>query len=257
MNRFLNVVMAAIVVLALTGCGANLSGDSQRNRRIADANLQLGIAYMRDRDYDTAMKKLQKALEADPKSASVHGTLAVLYEAIGENGLAQEHFRDALRYSPKDPQIHNNYGQYLCRQSQYRQALEQFDIAANNPLYPGVAASLTNAGICAGRIPDDKQAEAYFRKALEHDPNFSYALLQMAGLMHRQDNNLAARGYIQRYDGLAKPGAESLWLGFQIENSLGDGSAAAAYALKLKNGFPDSKEAASLREWENGYRGQQ
>jgi type IV pilus assembly protein PilF len=257
MNRFFNSVMAATVGLALVGCGTNPSGDSERNQRIADANLQLGIAYMRDGENDTAMKKLQKALEANPKSASVNGTLAVLYETIGENALANKYFKEALRLSPKDPQIHNNYGQYLCRQGQYRQALEQFDIASGDPLYPGVAASLTNAGICAGRIPDDKQAEEYLRKALEHDPNFSYALVQMARLMHKQDNNLAARAYIQRYDGLATPSAESLWLGFQIENSLGDRSAAAGYALKLKNGFPDSKEAASLREWENGYRGQQ
>jgi type IV pilus assembly protein PilF len=258
MNRYLHFVTAAMLALALAACGINSAGsDSQRNKRIADANLQLGIAYMRDGDYDTAMKKLQRALEADPDSATVNGTLAVLYEKIGEDALAEKHFKAALRLSPDDPQTHNNYGQFLCRQGHYTQALEQFRRAANDPLYPAIAASLTNAGICAGRIPDDKQAEEYFRKALEHDPKFAYALLQMANLMYKENNSLAARAYIQRYHGVSEPTAESLWLGFQIENGLGDNSAAGSYAFKLRNGFPDTKEAASLREWQNEHRGQQ
>jgi type IV pilus assembly protein PilF len=257
MNRHFLSAAAAILVLALGACSTNpASSDSQR-RRIADTNMQLGIAYMRQGDYDTAMKKLQKALQADPDSATVNGTLAILYENIGENQLAEKHYRTALRLSPDDPQTHNNYGQYLCREGKYAESLAQFKAAASDPLYPGVAASLTNAGICAGRIPDDKQAEEFFRKALEHDQNYAYALLQMADLMFRQDNNLAARAYIQRFDGIAKPTPESLWLGVRIESGLGDQSAAGSYALKLKNGFPDTKEAASLREWENEHRSQQ
>jgi type IV pilus assembly protein PilF len=212
---------------------------------------------MRQGDYDTALVKLQKALEADPGSATANGTLAILYENVGENDLAEKHFKKALRLSPKDPQIHNNYGQYLCRHDKYTEAIEQFNIAAGDALYPGLAASLTNAGICAARIPDNKQAETYFRKALAHDQNFSYALLQMANLMYTQGNYLAARAYIQRFDGVSAPSAESLWLGVRIESALGDLSAAGGYALKLKNNFPKSEEAKSLREWENKHRGQQ
>ena len=258
MNSFFHRVPAAILVLALTACSTNpADSEGQRARRIADTNIQLGIAYMREGDFDTALVKLQKALEANPDSATVHGTLAILYENIGENELAEKHFKTALRLSPQDPQTHNNYGQYLCRHGKYPEALEQLKIAASDPLYPGIAASLTNAGICAGSIPDARQAEEYFRKALEHDQNYPYALLQMADLMFTHGNNLAARAYIQRFDGVSKPSAESLWLGVRIENALGDMSAAGDYALKLKNNFPNTKEAVSLREWENEHRRQQ
>jgi type IV pilus assembly protein PilF len=259
MNSHLyGVPVAAILVFALYACSTNPAGsDSQRARRIADTNIQLGVAYMRQGDYDTAMTKLHKALEADPDSATANGTLAILYENIGENDLAEKHFKKALRLSPEDPQTHNNYGQYLCRQGEYTQALEQFKIAASDPLYPGIAASLTNAGICAESIPDAKQAEDYFRKALEHDQNYGYALLQMANLMYTQGNYLAARAYIQRFDGASKPSAESLWLGVRVENALGDRGAAGNYALRLKNNFPKTKEADSLREWENEHRSQQ
>jgi type IV pilus assembly protein PilF len=258
MNGFLNRLMAALLVLALSACSTAPSGsDGQRAKRIADTNIQLGIAYMREGDMETALVKLQKALEANPDSATANGTLAILYENIGEDQLAEKHFKKALRLSPEDPQTHNNYGQYLCRHGEYTQALEQFKIAASNPLYPGIAASLTNAGICAGNIPDAKQAEDYFRKALEHDQNYANALLQMANLMFTQGNNMAARAYIQRFDGVSTPSAESLWLGVRIEDTLGDMSAAGDYAMKLKNNFPNTKQAESLREWENEQRRQQ
>jgi type IV pilus assembly protein PilF len=258
MNRYFYRVTAAFLMFALTACSAlQTSSERQQDRRIADTNIQLGIAYMRKGDYDTALVKLQKALEADPNSATANGTLAILYENVGENELAEKHFKKALSISPKDPQTHNNYGQYLCRHGKYTEAIEQLKIAASDPLYPGLAGSLTNAGICATRIPDDKQAEEFFRKALEHDQNFPYALLQMANLMYTQGNYLAARAYIQRFDSVSAPGAESLWLGVRIENALGDLSAAGGYALKLKNNFPKSAEAASLKEWENEHRGQQ
>jgi type IV pilus assembly protein PilF len=258
MKRYFYRASAAILVLALAACSTFPTGsENMQDKRIADTNIQLGIAYMRQGDNETALVKLHKALEADPNSATANGTLALLYENIGENDLAEKHFKTALRLSPKDPQTHNNYGQFLCRHGEYTQALEQFKIAASDPLYTGVAASLTNAGICAGKIPDAKQAEDYFRKALEHDKNFPYALLQMADLMYTQGKYLAARAYIQRFDGVSTPGAESLWLGVRIETALGDLSAAGNYALKLKNNFPNTVEAANLREWENEHRGQQ
>jgi type IV pilus assembly protein PilF len=89
MNRYFYRLSAALLVLALTACSTlSTERETQQERRIADTNIQLGIAYMRAGDYDTAMKKLQKALEANPDSATANGTLAILYENIGENGAA-------------------------------------------------------------------------------------------------------------------------------------------------------------------------
>jgi type IV pilus assembly protein PilF len=258
MNSIIFRLSGIVLALVLSACSSmQSSGDAQRAKRISDANLQLGIAYMRQGDMDTAMAKLKKALEEEPGSASANGAIAVLYDRIGEGKLAEKHFERALSASPNDPELHNNYGGYLCRKGEYTRALKQFDDAANEPLYPGIAAALTNAGICAAKIPDAKQEEDYFRKALDHDPKFPYALLQMANLMLTRGNYLAARGYIQRFDAVSAPTAESLWLGVRIENKLGDQSASGSYALQLRNNFPDTKQAESLKEWENEQRRQQ
>ena len=70
----------------------------------------------------------------------------------------------------------------------------------------------------------------------------------MAKLSFETGRYLPARGYLQRYVAAAKHTAESLWLGIQIEQQLGDKDAISSYALLLKNTFPDSDQARLLRE---------
>jgi tetratricopeptide (TPR) repeat protein len=155
-----------------------------RARRIADTNIQLGIAYMRQGDYDTALVKLQKALKADPDSATANGTLALLYENIGENELAEKHFMTALRLSPEDPQTHNNYGQYLCRHGEYTQALEQFKMRPATRSIPALR-RLSRMPASVPACPDASR-----RRTISARPwntiRTGYALLQMANLCSRR-----------------------------------------------------------------------
>jgi len=106
--------------------------------------------------------------------------------------------------------------------------------------------SYTNAGSCAFNAKDTAKAEQYWRKALEVNPEFPPALLQMGRLSVNQKNYMSARAYLQRFHQVAKPSPESLWLGIQTERVLGDKNAEASYSMLLKNGYPDSPQAKQL-----------
>jgi type IV pilus assembly protein PilF len=249
LNRFLVVVLA----LVLSACAATPKEEAADNRlkRAAKANVQLGVAYMRDGDLETAEGKLRKALEQDPDSVRAHDAIAVLYGRIDKNELAEKHFKKALSLNPDDSRTRNNYGLYLCKAGAYAKADEQFNKAAENQLYSGRVAALTNAGVCANKIPDAEKAEQYFRSALVIDPNYTPALLNMVNTTYEKGNYLSARGYLQRYEQLAPYSAESLWLGVRVEDALKDRNASGRYGLLLKNNFPDTTQAKSLQEWEN------
>jgi len=249
LNRFLVLVLA----IALSACAATPEEEAAENRlkRAANANVQLGVDYMRRGELETAEGKLQKALEQDPDSVRAHDAIAVLYGRIDENELAEKHFKKALSLKPDDSRTQNNYGLYLCQTGHYARAEEQFITAADNQLYSGRTAALTNAGVCANKIPDAEKAEQYFRAVLEIDPNYTPALLNMVNTTYEQGNYLSARGYLQRYEQLATYSAESLWLGVRIEDALKDRNASGRYGLLLKNNFPDSAQTKSLQEWEN------
>ena len=246
-------LLLPILLLLLSGCATTPSGDDdgQRLKQAAKANVQLGIAYMRDGEMEMSLNKFEKAIDQDPGLAGAHGGIAVLYDRLDENDKAARHFRKALQLSPKNSQVHNNYGQFLCRQGEFEKADEQFNTAADNPVYSGRPGALTNAGTCTMQIPDLDRAEVYFRRALEIDGKFMPALMRMAQLRYDQSNYIGARAYLQRIEELAPLSPELLWLGVRVEDADGNHEASGRYALLLKNNFPDAMQTRSLQEWED------
>jgi type IV pilus assembly protein PilF len=243
-------------VQLLAGCAILGDSDAQMNKKknlemAANANTQLGIEYLREGDYEMAMNRLEKAISLNPNSADAHDAIAVLYEKIGKNPLAEKHYKKALRLNPDNARGHNNYGQFLCTQGRYEDAEQEFLLAANDPFYSSPALAFSNAALCAARIPDESRAEKYYRMALERDPAYAPALIQMAVLSYNQSKYLSARGYLQRYQQAARHTPESLWLAIRTEYALDNHHAWGNYAVTLRSNFPDSKQAAALQEWEN------
>jgi type IV pilus assembly protein PilF len=253
--KLLQHFTVVLLVASFTGCATvgedgRVIDQDKKNADIARANAMLGIEYLRAGNYEKSREKLDKALAADPDSSEANDAIAVLYEKVGEPDLAEKHYKKSLSLNPDNPRGHNNYGQFLCSHGRQKEAEKQFLIAANEPFYTTPALALTNAGMCAAGIPDEETAEKYFRQALQMDPQYPPALLQMAILNYSRSNYLNARAYLQRYQESGQDTAESLWLGIRTEYALDDNQAWGNYALRLRNNFPDSPQAAELQKWE-------
>ena len=245
-----------LLVALFTGCATvgedgRVIDQKKKNADIAHANTMLGIEYLRAGNYEMSREKLDRALAADPDSAEANDAIAVLYENVGEPDKAEKHYKKSLSLNPENPRGHNNYGQFLCAHERYKEAEKEFLIAANEPFYTTPALALTNAGLCALRIPDEEMAEKYFRQALEMDPQYPPALMQMATLSYSRSNYLSARAYLERYQDSGQDTPESLWLGIRTEYALDDNHAWGNYALRLRNNFPNSPQAAELQKWEH------
>ena len=231
------------------GCATNQADEIGLDRepdKVAQLNLELGLAYMGKNENETALKKLRKALKADPQFADAHNAIAILYSRLGKVEKAGSHYEKAVRFAPNDSRSLNNYGQYLCANGQRKKADTMFKRALENPLYQTPEFAHLNAGLCAKENQDLEQAEVHFRAALKQDPLLARALYQMADLSHTLKRFMPARGYIERYSETARQSARSLWLAVRIEKALGDRDAEASYALRLKNKFPDSQETRLL-----------
>lgn len=240
------------ILLLLAGCAGNPAGDDLQtpnsSNAVAETNLNLGVAYMQRGEYEKALEKLDRAYKADPGYYATQNAYGLLFQELGKPKLADEHFRKALKLNPHDSGTRNNYGQFLCQQGHYQEAESMFVKAAQNPLYKTPAIPLTNAGTCATQNHDTARAEQYYRHALEIDSGIPAALLHMAHISYDRGNYMSARGYLQRYQQVAKHTPDSLWLGIRVERELGDKDAVASYGLLLKNNFPDSDEASRYLE---------
>ena len=209
--------------------------------------MEKGVRYMEQGRYDIALKDLQRATELDDSNSDAYNALAVLYQRIDDFANADTSFKKALSLKEDNYAVRNNYGRFLCDQRRYDEAFRQFDLVIGTKLYAQPWLPLTNAGICARSAGKRGEAETYLRRALEMQPDFPPALLEMAKLSRENGQGLSARAFLQRYFSVAAPTPESLVLGIEIESGLRNHQAAEQYARALAKQFPNSIEAVKAR----------
>ncbi len=241
-----------IFVAVLYGCATTSSTNSNENlglnEKAAQINIQLGVNYLRQGQFELADEKLRRALKQDPSSSTAHWVFALLQERLGENEVAEKHYRKAVSLNPKDSRAHNNYGTFLCNQNRLQEAEKEFLLAIENPLYAQADSAYANAGICTLKIPDKAAAENYFQKSLAINPEQPSALIQMAKLSFERQDYAQCTNYMQSYEKVGKHNSESLWIAFQSASKLGYKAKAEEYANQLKRQYPSSQEARLLAE---------
>lgn len=248
-------VLAIALTMSACATGGASSGRSSATaprheaapvNEAARVNTELGQKYLRQGKLELAMEKLNRALIADPRHVDAHTVIAVLYETIGDNARAEDHYRRATQLKPKSGSEANNYGAYLCKIGRFDEAAAYFERAVADPFYSTPAVALTNAGTCAIKGGRFDAAERDLRLALERGQDNAEALFQMAAVLYRKDEFFRARAFIQRYESIGEQSPESLLLARNIELRLGNASAALDYTRRLRQKFPDSEQARAL-----------
>jgi len=229
------------LTLVLTSCSLN-----QDDKKAADYNADLGIRYLQKGRLKLANEKLLKALEQNPDSAKSNHYYALLQQRLKQNKKAGFYFSKAAQYAPKDSEIQNNYGQFLCKNNRAAQALKHFAIAINDPLYSTPEYAYTNAGICLRKLNNTAKAEEYFRTALKKRPSYPSALLQMAILYKDKRNYPKAQAFMMRYEGVGRSSPEALQACIDINSKVGLIDKASSCRTALLRLFPSSKEAEQI-----------
>src|SRR5262245_5134392 len=251
--RGLAIVIALLLLASCTTTMTPTPTSPARQKSPTEAatfNSQLAIEYLKKGDLAVARDKIEKALSQDADNVSVQLTAALVYDRLGDDKKADEHYATALRLKPDDPELQNNYGVYLCRQGKTDQGEKMLLKAAKNPVYKTPEVPVTNAGMCMRGAKRMDEAEKYFRQALAIKPRFGDALLQLADLdFHKgtKESNDEASGLIKRYLAVvAAPGPEILWLGVRVERARVDKTTADAYGRRLKNEDPQAEQTRLL-----------
>lgn len=242
------ITSALLFTLLITGC--SLSGDEKEN--LSDEDLSMldfrrGVAYLELGKTDQALKMLEKAIDTDPDNYQAVGALAALYESVGMYEKAEENYLHALDLRPNKSAPENNIGRFLCLRGEYDRAMEYLQSAADKPLNTRKWVALTNLGICQNKQGHMGPAENNLRKALELQPEFAPALLEMAKISYKKHKYMSAQAFLQRYLGVAEPTAETLWYAIHLERLSGNKAEAERFKTELLQKFPNSKQAWKIK----------
>lgn len=263
-RAFAATLIAAAGLIALTGCakdfrrGGTTKIDNspplqvkEDPEKAAEINLGLSRGYLESGKVEIALEKITKALEYNPKLPAAHTLAAVIYERISDLPQAELHYRRAVELQPKSGSAHNNFGAFLCHQRRYAEAETQFAAALTDPFYETPEIAMANRGQCALASGNIELAEQNLREALKRRPDQPESLYQLAVVLFGKGDFLRARAFLQRYEAVAQPSADSLVLSMQIEQKLGNEQAAREYRERLLATFPESDQAQRLAPAEN------
>jgi type IV pilus assembly protein PilF len=250
-RRMLTWLAAALLAGALTVVQAQ---DKVDHEKAAEANAQLALTYLKQGDLAAARDKIEKALKQNPNTPETQMAAGFVYDRLGQDRKAAEHFEQAVKLDRDNADVLNNAAVFQCRKGDRKKGEEYFLRAAQSPLYRTPAVAYSNAGRCARADGRPKDAEKYFRESLALRAEQPDVLFEIADLMHEAGSDLQARAFLQRYATAAPATAESLWLGYQVETALGDPAAAQEHARRLQSQFPTSPQAGLVYDAEQGRR---
>lgn len=246
-----------LVGLLLGGCVTTVDNAYTRKastEKALQSHIQLGLAYIQQGDYVTAHKRLERALEIDPKSAGAHAALGLVFQRQGEPDLAEKSFRRALSYDSGYTRGRTYYAAFLYEQGRFADAAEQLRKASEDTTFEDRAQVFVNLGHCYARLEQLDDALAAYQRALSltraPQPNVVLAISRLHQMRGEPDS---AWRYYQQYleyvrSGLATHSASSLKFGIDLAHAVEDRDREASLRLLLRNLYPNSPEAKEYQD---------
>ena len=163
--------MAGMMLLAAAGCsttpatGPDTGSYTPKPTSEADVvsraqiHTELAAGYLELGNYAVALQEAGEALKADQNYAPAYSVLGLVYMELRDDSAAETNFQKALRISPQDSDVNNNYGWFLCQRKREKESIRYFLTALRNPLYATPDKSWVNAGVCARLLGDPVAAD--------------------------------------------------------------------------------------------------
>jgi len=239
------------LVVLLCGCVTTETGGIPKAKSEDDrvkAHLDLARGYLAKADIARARRPLEQALKIEPNSVEANTLMATVLQVEGEDQLAEESFKKAIRYGPDSAMAHNNYGTFLYSKGRYEEARKNLLIAVKDTSYSARAQAYENLGLTEVKLGATDDAEKTFQRALMLSSEQSRSMLELSDLYFQKGNYPASKQYFDWYGKTGKSNARTLWLGIRLSRVFEDQNALASYALALKNLYPGSDEYKAYLE---------
>jgi len=249
-------ILAAALLLIAAGCASQSSVESRPvtdaggadARRRAEVHTALAGEYYTRGNFAVALSEARLALKDDPTYYAAHNMLALVFMELREDVSARDSFDQALRISPNNPEVLNNFGWFLCLRNETQRGTDMMVRAAQDTQYATPEKAWLSAGLCLQRAGRVNEAEDALRRAVLIRPDLIGALYNLAVMNFERGNTKDAEIYLNRYTRLAAPTLEALVLGVKIARANGDKTSADSFMQQLRRRFPENPQLRELEQ---------
>lgn len=113
MIRISSVVISIGLMLLTLGCQSS----ANQERVAVSTRLQLGDAYLAERQYQIAQYHFQKVLSVIPNHPDANLGMALTSQLLGNSIQALDYYKLAMKSKPVNVNVLRLYGNFLCEQN--------------------------------------------------------------------------------------------------------------------------------------------
>lgn len=223
LDRYIKITIALIIIVILATFGlyfyfykqpglgklsiveqqiAELQKRVQKNPRDSAARLYLGQAYLKNKQYDLAVKELKEFLKIEKKNQLGYYMLGLAYKLKGKDtySLAEKQFQEVVKlaegkeFAKINTNLKSSYyflGEIAFNRKQYKKALDNFKKSA------GIGTNDADTYRYIGRsyfeLKDYKNSEKYLNLAVKFVPNYGEVYYDLGQLFQAQGNKSKAK----------------------------------------------------------------
>ncbi len=210
------LLLALLAAFAASGC----VNHSPAGRPVA-YHYQMGLSYLGERNYSSALNELLEAEKLDPKNPDLLYALGGAYMGKHRPDLAEQKFLKVLSIKPNYSAVRNSLGVAYLELKKWDNAIQQFKVVKDDLLYEHHDDAVINLGlaylgkgsyqqaldelttmksmaprnpkvrVALGRVlmAQDKQAQAVveYRKAIELYPDYAAAHYYLGMALMKSD----------------------------------------------------------------------
>ena len=170
----------------LIGCASwhldhDKTSTEEKKANLIDTKTVLAIELAKNRNYRSAINTINEVIALDSNRFTSWMAQAYIYQSMKNNTAAQSAYSKALSLAPRNAEINNAYGWFVCDSLRSPgESLVYFDRAAADLTNPNIQVAYMNKGICLSRLGQYDQAKETLHQAITAAPNFPYSFLEMA-----------------------------------------------------------------------------
>jgi len=133
--------------------------------------LAIGNAYelLKQGDAHQALLQIEALLKRTPSQPDLLHLKALTNKRLGRDSEAKSAFQFALECNPNDPQIHNNFANFLKDKEEYTKAVDHYTLALK--LMPNFNQAQRNLGLCYAAQGNHTDSLKHYRAVISRDPN--------------------------------------------------------------------------------------